>query len=105
MQSGRAGELATFRVDYAVLHKATDGFNERTHLLGCGGSCKVYRAEVYGHVVAIKVFNEEEGQEDWSNKQIEAEIRLLCSVPPMLHRVRDPWPSEVRTSRLIHQIS
>jgi hypothetical protein len=71
------GLLGTFRLDYAVLQQATDGFAE-DHLLGRGGSCRVFKGKVYGHLVAIKVFNEDGGS--WDDKQIQAEIKLLCNV-------------------------
>jgi hypothetical protein len=71
------GYLGTFCVDYAVLQQVTDGFAEE-HLLGRGGSCRVFKGRVYGHLVAIKVFNEDGGS--WDDKQIQAEIKLLCSV-------------------------
>jgi serine/threonine protein kinase len=38
----------------------------------------VFQGKVYGHLVAIKVFNEDGGS--WDDKQIQAEIKLLCSV-------------------------
>ena len=65
------------RVDYQELERATNGFNKSTHLIGEGGSCLVYEAEVYGHPAAIKVFNEEEGREEWDSKQLNAEIHHL----------------------------
>jgi hypothetical protein len=75
-----SGNRMLIRVDFEVLRKATDGFNVKTHLLGKGGCCKVYRARIYGHVCAVKVFNEAEGQEEWEDRQIQAEIQMLCTV-------------------------
>jgi hypothetical protein len=48
-------ERPALRVDYEVIKIATGGFDEQSHLIGLGGSCKVYRGKVYGHSAAIKV--------------------------------------------------
>jgi hypothetical protein len=70
---------ALIRVDYKVLRWATNDFSQQ-HLIGKGGCCKVYKATVYGHECAVKVFNEAAGQEAWDNKQIKTEIAMLTSV-------------------------
>ena len=41
--------------------KSSNSFNKRTHLIGEGASCMVYRGNVYGYPTAIKVFNEDKG--------------------------------------------
>jgi hypothetical protein len=48
-------EWPALRVDYEVIKTGTGGFDEQSHLIGLGGSCKVYRGKVYGHPAAIKV--------------------------------------------------
>ena len=58
-----ASDAGTTRIDYCVLREATGGFSEKRCLLGKGASCRVFRARVYGHPVAVKVFNEDAG--DW----------------------------------------
>jgi hypothetical protein len=68
------------KVDYAVIRRATNNFSEATHLIGKGGCCQVFKAQVYGHECAIKVFNETEGQEAWDNKQIKTEINMLNAI-------------------------
>jgi hypothetical protein len=77
---------STFRVGYTSLAAATNKFNEQTHLLGRGGSCRVFKGDVYGHPTAIKVFNETGGA--WDDKQYQTEIELLCKVRhPHLNRL------------------
>jgi hypothetical protein len=81
-------EEKLIKVDYAAIKQATNNFNEDTHLIGHGGCCRVFKAQVYGHPCAIKVFNETEGQEAWDNKQIKTEIKMLCTVRhPHLNRL------------------
>ena len=61
-------DVAAVRVDYGVLSAATNRFDESRYLVGAGGSCRVFKAEVYGHPVAIKIFNETDGA--WDDKQV-----------------------------------
>ena len=50
----------TTRVDYEVIRQETNDFDDE-HLLGDGASCRVFKGELYGYPVAIKVFNETDG--------------------------------------------
>ena len=54
-------EVIAVQVDFKVLCAVTNSFNKRTHLIGEGASCMVYRGNVYGYPTAIKVFNEDKG--------------------------------------------
>jgi hypothetical protein len=65
------------RLEYAELAKATDGFSELCRL-GGGASCVVYRAQIFGCMVAVKRLTE--GASDWDTKQFEAEYEVLCKV-------------------------
>lgn len=49
----------SFRVGYSTLSKATAGFSE-SHKVGGGGSCLVYRGQVYGVWVGIKAIKVKE---------------------------------------------
>jgi hypothetical protein len=87
LHDARYGNL----VSYAELRVATGKFGDR-HLIGDGGSCKVYRAEVYGVAVAVKVMTEntsrtaqqsverKTAEAAWNAKQFQAELELLQSV-------------------------
>jgi interleukin-1 receptor-associated kinase 1 len=83
-------------VDYADLSDATGDFCEM-FVIGGGGSCKVYRGELYGLAVAIKALDTdwkkepprgEEGEraastdevDDWNKLQFKAEMDLLNHV-------------------------
>jgi serine/threonine protein kinase len=73
LQDGARPEV---RVDFDVLSKATNNFDEDAFLLGRGGCCRVFKGEVYGYPAAIKVFEEASGA--WDDQQIESEIEMLC---------------------------
>jgi hypothetical protein len=79
------GDIATVRVDFKVLRQVTNNFDKR-HLLGEGGSCRVFKGDVYDYPTAIKMFNETDGA--WDDRQIEAEIEILC-------RIRHPHISKL----------
>ena len=56
-----------------MLSEATNRFDLKC-LVGTGGSCRVFRAVVFGRTVAIKMFNETEGK--WDDMQIQSEVEL-----------------------------
>jgi hypothetical protein len=76
-------------VSYAQLRIATGKFAQR-NLIGDGGSCRVYKAQVYGVDVAVKVITEnnsrtaqrslERKTAAYNLKQFNAETKLLQSV-------------------------
>jgi hypothetical protein len=61
-EESKGGKLV--KVDFEEIKRATENFSDR-HLLGKGGCCRVFKAAIYGHVCAVKVFNELKGQEAW----------------------------------------
>jgi hypothetical protein len=84
------------KVDYRVLQKATQGFDDSLQI-GDGGSCTVFKAQVYGEEVAIKVLAADAS--GWDARQFASEVALLsrirydpqsydCSVWHHYHRAR-----------------
>jgi hypothetical protein len=83
---------SAIRVDFQLLSKATDGLAEK-HLLGRGGSCRVFKGDVYGYSAAFKVFDEKQGA--WDDRQIQvsslvrrrlAQIHYNFCISPFLCR-------------------
>jgi serine/threonine protein kinase len=78
---------AADKVDYSDLKDATGGFSEMCKI-GGGGSCLVYRGNLYGMPVAIKALENDgggkssasNGIQDWNGLQFKAEMDLLCRV-------------------------
>ena len=72
---------------FRELQAATGGFDELRRL-GRGGSCFVYRGELYGLPVAVKHLSrvptpgaaDPDDGEEWGEKQFKAEMDLLCRV-------------------------
>ena len=79
--SGSRGNSAASHIAFALIQRATNTLDEERHLLGHGGSCRVFDAEIGGYAVAIKVMNDQ-GQESpdarklaaWLDQQVKAEI-------------------------------
>ena len=69
-----------FRLPYKLLEEATDGFSVSMRI-GGGASCAVYKAAVFGVVVAVKALTpmagESERQQKSEEKQFAAEMALL----------------------------
>ena len=74
MQGGLLSRLQQCIMHRDVLSKATDQFAS-THLVGTGASCRVFRAELYGRAVAVKMFNETAGK--WDDKQVRSKRTRL----------------------------
>ena len=68
------------KVEFRLLERATNNFDEDRHLLGHGGSCRVFEGKIGGYSVAIKAINESEDAKvaAWEDQQVKAEIELLC---------------------------
>jgi serine/threonine protein kinase len=88
------GEKRDFGIGFITLSVATDGFSPQ-YRIGGGGSCEVFKATVYGTVVAIKALNEKaaeshspeaETELDIDTKQFVAEMKTLraCRHPNVL---------------------
>jgi hypothetical protein len=69
----RAGEAESVReLPYADIEKATDSWAAENRL-AAGGSCTVFKGELYGLGVAVKQLHTD--ADDWNNAQFEAEQR------------------------------
>ena len=66
------GDAGNYQVDYHELNL------DSAHEIGDGGSCVVYRSNVYGMPCAIKALSI--GADPWEAQQFEAEVKLLTSV-------------------------
>jgi hypothetical protein len=75
--AGDAAEQHTTKVQYADLQAATRNFGD-SHKIGDGGSCIVYKAELYGVLCAIKLLSQDASA--WEEKQFAAEINVLTHV-------------------------
>jgi hypothetical protein len=67
----------TSRVGYADLQAATNSFGDG-HKIGDGGSCVVYKAELFGVPCAVKLLSQDASA--WEEKQFAAEIDVLTRV-------------------------
>jgi hypothetical protein len=65
------------KVQYADLQAATRNFGD-SHKIGDGGSCVVYKAELYGVPCAIKLLSQNASA--WEEKQFAAEINVLTHI-------------------------
>ena len=70
-----------FRVSFNTIQQATQNFS-KSKRIGGGGSCFVYKGEIYGVTVAIKALKESDDDTDESmlsleSKQFFAEMKLL----------------------------
>ena len=59
-RQGDGASSAASKVEFRLLERATNDFDEDQHLLGHGGSCRVFEGEIGGYPVAIKAINEPE---------------------------------------------
>jgi serine/threonine protein kinase len=84
-ESSDGSEPMTTELDYTDLSDATGGFSDMCKI-GGGGSCLVYRGDLFGTVVAIKAIDgsaedrTKSNVQDWDGMQFKAEMDLLCSV-------------------------
>jgi hypothetical protein len=67
----------TTNVQYTDLQAATNNFGPN-HKIGDGGSCVVYKAELYGLPCAIKLLSQDASE--WEKKQFAAEISVLTHI-------------------------
>jgi len=73
-----AGESSSVReIPFASVHAATDGFIENRRLAG-GGSCTVFKGDLYGLPVAVKQLHSD--ADAWNNAQYATEMKLLCEI-------------------------
>jgi hypothetical protein len=75
--TGGGAAQHTTKVQYADLQAATRNFGD-SHKIGDGGSCVVYKAELYGVPCAIKLLSQDASA--WEEKQFAAEINVLTRV-------------------------
>jgi hypothetical protein len=82
---GTAERPYTFQVPYSILHNATGGFGKSMRI-GGGGSCSVYKAQVFGVSVAVKVLTlaarnaRNQKKQASEEQQFVAEMQLLTKV-------------------------
>ena len=73
-----AGEAGSVReLPYAAIQKATGCFGTENRL-AAGGSCTVFKGELYGLAVAVKQLHSD--ADDWNNAQFESEMQALSTV-------------------------
>jgi hypothetical protein len=73
-----AGEAGSVReLPYAHVAAAAGGFGAENRLSG-GGSCTVFKGELYGLAVAVKQLHSD--ADDWNNAQFEAEMQALFQI-------------------------
>ena len=81
--SHRSDSDIHFTLPYKTLDEATHRFSQNMRI-GCGGSCVVYKAQVYGVQVAVTALTDMEGMDEkkkaLEEKQFLAEQRLLMEV-------------------------
>jgi hypothetical protein len=75
-QPGSATE-AVISIDFADIIVATNNFHE-SQKLGEGGSCTVYRGNIFGVPCAIKRFTPD-AESEWLEKQFKDEVKSSCS--------------------------
>jgi hypothetical protein len=75
MDLAKGNSVEVRRLAYTELLKATDEFS-RLCKIGGGGSCDVFRAQVFGLLVAVKRLAADATA--WDTKQFEAEMDVLC---------------------------
>ena len=75
--AGDGAAQHTTKVQYADLQAATRNFGD-SHKIGDGGSCVVYKAELYGVPCAIKLLSQDASA--WGKKQFAAEINVLSHI-------------------------
>jgi hypothetical protein len=75
--AGDGAEQHTTKVQYADLQAATRNFGN-SHKIGDGGSCVVYKAELYGVPCAIKLLSQNASASE--KKQFAAEIKVLTHI-------------------------
>jgi Leucine-rich repeat (LRR) protein len=74
----RAGEADSVReLPYVDIEEAAGGFGVKNRLAS-GGSCTVFKGELYGLPVAVKQLQSD--ADDWNNAQFESEMRTLCII-------------------------
>jgi hypothetical protein len=76
-ESASGGRARVVQLQFDVLARATDSFDERKNI-GGGASCAVYQGQVFGVGVAVKRLND--GAVEWEAKQYASEMALLIAV-------------------------
>jgi hypothetical protein len=71
------GESEVTRINYTDLQSATNSFEDSAKV-GVGGSCSVFKAELYGMPCAIKVLSQHASP--WEVKQFVSEVDMLARV-------------------------
>jgi hypothetical protein len=72
-----AGNPTAKTIDFGDIQAATNNFDPANEI-GEGGSCRVYKGDLFGVPCAIKVFSEE--ATEWETKQFQDEITILTNV-------------------------
>jgi hypothetical protein len=72
-----SGEQHATKVQYTDLMAATHNFGD-SHKIGVGGSCVVYKTQLYGLPCAIKLLSQDASA--WEERQFTAEIDVLTRV-------------------------
>jgi hypothetical protein len=75
--SNAAGSPAAKTIDFGDIQAATNNFDPASEI-GEGGSCRVYKGDLFGVPCAIKVFCEEASE--WETKQFQDEITILTKI-------------------------
>jgi hypothetical protein len=65
-----------FRVPYSTIQQATQDFSERARI-GGGGSCFVYKGDVYGVSVAIKALKEADCNNEGENMNMNMNMNMM----------------------------